>query len=746
MQSISTPLPTAGRALAPLLFALLVSVSCGPSDNNAVGGDADPFAECVPSEDSDGDCIPNSVEGCGIEPVVDTDNDGLPDWYDVDADEDGVRDQNEAGDCTNPRDSDGDGTPDYKDRDSDNDGVSDGNEDRDGNGQIGECTTACTGNEGCNAESNETCSIASGASEGVCVSIACSQGETNPLNGDTDGDGIGDKDEGTFICNEADEENSFGIKPIRYVDSADSALYPTANWRIALEVGALDGVPAITNPLMVESAYTFDMSAASAEVAGFLTTRGALHIKATDEALVVNVLLDSIEGVAQTTPRTSGASTTSLDGFDTVLSTTIEVNTNLPMSVTELRAKLLPKLLNRPETDVSLPPYPWTGAPDTAFIVVFQTIYRAEAAQTLFMGAVVRKSDYDDRNRATSLFADDMSNGTGLSVSGNGEAIECEQYYADQPAAADIIWIIDESGSTSGDRMRIADNAAAFFLKAVDAGLDFRMGVTDMRRGGPGGQPGIFATRDGMATTGDRWILPTEPTSFSDAIGDPSGIDPADSSAEFGLTQGRDSMARHLPRDSSNPAMVREDAKLVVIYVTDEKPDEVESGTNGAGILTSGNVEPTAAQLAQLITFLASFVADFDAENAIAHLISEPLPFDSTTCSSGGAEHSFGYYELIQAVSGQAGSICADDLGPVLDSMIDSIIGDASPITLSKVPISASISVARDGTIVFRSRNTGWDFRSSSNSIIFFNMPFDPANPSDVVVSYRRWADQVEID
>ena len=117
---------------------------------------------------------------------------------------------------------------------------------------------------------------------------------------------------------------------------------------------------------MVESAYTFDMSAQAAEVAGFLTTRGALHIKATDEALVVNVLLDSIEGVAQTTPRTSGANTISLDGFDTVLSTTIEVNTNLPTTVTELRAKLLPKLLNRPVTDVSLPPYPWTGAPDTA--------------------------------------------------------------------------------------------------------------------------------------------------------------------------------------------------------------------------------------------------------------------------------------------------------------------------------------------------------------------------------------------
>ncbi|MCP4443903.1 MAG: hypothetical protein GY811_00975 [Myxococcales bacterium] len=162
--------------------------------------------------------------------------------------------------------------------------------------------------------------------------------------------------------------------------------------------------------------------------------------------------------------------------------------------------------------------------------------------------------------------------------------------------------------------------------------------------------------------------------------------------------------------------------------------------------MNGGNSEPNATQAAQIATFLQPYIAEFENENAVAHLISEPLPFSTSPCSGAGAEHAFGYYELIQALGGQAGSICADDLGPVLDAMVDSIIGDASPITLNKIPISASISVARDGVTIFRSRNQGWDFRSSSNSIIFFNMPFDPANPSDVVVSYRRWAEQISIE
>ena len=411
-------------------------------------------------------------------------------------------------------------------------------------------------------------------------------------------------------------------------------------------------------------------------------------------------------------------------------------------NVVEVRQEVLATLLNRPVDEITMPPYPWTGSPDNLFIIIFQTVHRADANQTLYMGAVVRQADYDDRTKASGIFADDMSNGTGLSVSGNGEEIECEQYRADQQATADIIWVVDESGSTGADRMRIAAHAAAFFQKAIDVGLDFRMAVTDMNDTGPGGVPGIFASRDPDSSTGDKWILPTEPDVFATSIDDPSGPDSGDGGSEHGLTQGRAAIGLHTPRDNANPAMVREEAKLVVIYVTDEKPDEVED----AGILGEGNNNPTAAQVQQLINFIAAYVADFDNQDGIAHLISEPLPYETSTCSTGGAEHAFGYYELVNALGGQMGSICAEDLGTTLDAMIDSIIGDASPIVLSKVPISASISVTRDAQLIVRSRDTGWDFRGSSNSIIFFNMPFDPANPADIVVSYRRWAEQVPIE
>ncbi len=720
--------------LRPALLALFVVAACGPSGANGTPDSSDDG--CQPGADSDADCLLTQVEGC----TEDTDGDGTPDRQDFDSDEDGVPDSIEAGpDCGDPRDTDGDGTPDFRDRDSDGDGVRDGWEDRDGNGVVGTCTTDCDGPEDCDAEAAESCSLPDdGVGGGFCWSVTCADGETDPHNDDTDGDGTGDADEGTFICNPPSEDNPEGLKPIKYVDSADT-LYATANWKIALEVAAIEGLPSIMAPGALDAAYTFDLIGTDQQVAGLLATRAADQDTARDEADRLVSTLTELNEITNVTTRVSGTPGTSLDGFDTVVSGTLVLTTPSPTDVTTLRRAVLPALLGRMPAEVLLPDAGWTGASDTTFVLVFQTVRRADPAQTLFIGALAQQSMYDDRTQATGFHADDLSNGTSLSVSGNGEATECDLFLGDEQAVADIMWIMDESGSMSDDRMRIADNAEAFFDKAVLSGLDFRMGVTDMNDTGPGGNPGIFATRDTVGSL-DRWILPGESADFIASVNDPSGPDVADGGAEHGLTQGRSALIRHLPRNAADPQTVRPDAKLVVIYVTDEKPDEIET------ILSEGNVSPTPAQQAQITALMADYIADFTEENATAHLIAEPPPYDAATCSGGGAEHAFGYYELVAATGGQVGSICQLDLGPTLDAIIDSIIGDASPITLSKVPISASLSVTRDGVLVPRSRQHGWDYRGGSNSIVFYDMPFDPANPSDIVVSYRRWADQVPLE
>jgi hypothetical protein len=690
------------------------------------GGDAMPA--CDPVADDDGDCIPNGLEGCQQQPPADHDHDGGPDYLDGDSDNDGLIDEKEVGaSCDDPRDTDGDGTPDFQDADSDNDGVDDQYEDRNNDGVIGTCTLHCTMASQCPPDAY--CSMPmDGVGFGTCVSTACANGETDPHGQDTDGDGIKDGLEATSICNPTSPMNPYGLKPIKYVDSMQTA-YPMSNWKLALDIAAVEGTPSITNASILDAAYTFDMIAPNAQVAGFLASRSSSANSAVSEIGALLINLENAPYVTDVTVQTSGNHTTSLDGFDTVLSATLEITTAQQLDVTAVREIVTSAALARPQADVMFPDPGWVGTGDTHFIVEVQAIRRAMQVQTLFVGGVARTVNAQDPTRTTVFHLNDMSNGTSVALSGNGEKIECEQFSISRQAKADIIFIIDESGSTIGVRDNIKADATLFFNKALAAGLDFRVAVTDMNDT----SDGIFATRQNGGT-GDRWLLPTEQMQFEADIEDPSGPDPGDGGSENGLLQIKHSLERHLPRNNADPQMIREDAKLVFIVVTDEKPQEIKD----AGIMGEGNNEPTPAQQAQIDAFVAPDITQLQGEDATVHLIGEPLPF-GPACST---EHTYGYYELVNATGGLTGDICQADLSATIDALIEDIISGSSPLTLTKFPISASISVSKDTIPLNRSKQDGFDYRGSTNAISFFNQLFTPAMPSEVVVSYRRWADQ----
>jgi hypothetical protein len=729
-------------SLIACLAALVVGAGCGPKgpgiaddDVDAATGSDGAAGPCDTDADSDGDCIPDGVEGCLAMPPPDRDGDTLADHLDFDSDGDGISDLLEAGaTCADPRDTDDDGTPDHLDTDSDNDGVEDADEDRNGDGVPGSCSLQCSAPSHCPATAY--CARPDdGVGLGVCVELACLDGETDPRGSDTDGDGVPDLQEGTFICNAQTVTNPFGLKPIKYVDAATTS-YVAANWRIALDLAATEGLPSIMNPTQLDSAFTFDMIEPDAQVAGFLVSRPAAASSAVNEIGSLLLNLESSPLVASVAVRSSGTNTMSLDGFETVLEAQLEVTTTAMVEGPDVREIVTAAALARPISEVTFPAPGWVGTPDNRFIVSVQSIRRNSAVQTLFVGGVARATRAAEPPRKTSVHHSDFSNGTGVAQSANGEERECEQFLANRQAKADIIFVVDESGSTSDDRMRIASNATLFFNRAVAAGLDFRVAVTDMDNA----KMGIFASRQ-AGGTGDRWLLPGERPQFELDILDPSGPDAADGGTEHGLTQGRAAIMRHLPRNNADPQRIREDAKLVVIYVTDEKAEEVED----EGILAEGNLEPSAAQQAQIDALVAPYIADFLDNDASAHLIAEPLPF-SDVCSGGGAEHAYGYYELVNATGGQIGSICQVDLSATIDALIDDIIGGSSPIVLGTFPISASITVSRDGVPVARSRESGFDYRGSSNAIVFYNQPFVPSMPSEIVVSYRRWREQVPVE
>ncbi|WP_211215077.1 outer membrane beta-barrel protein [Algicola sagamiensis] len=108
------------------------------SDNDGIK-DSVEFGTPLDNNDSDNDGIDDAIDvtntggtdsnNNGIDDTkeaTDSDNDGKPDYLDMDSDNDGIIDKLEIGpNPGNPRDTDGDKTPDYRDIDSDNDGLPD---------------------------------------------------------------------------------------------------------------------------------------------------------------------------------------------------------------------------------------------------------------------------------------------------------------------------------------------------------------------------------------------------------------------------------------------------------------------------------------------------------------------------------------------------------------------------------------------------------------------------------------------
>ncbi|MBK7538198.1 MAG: OmpA family protein [Myxococcales bacterium] len=195
--------------------------------------------------DADGDTIPDLVEGdsgCvdAMAPAgvcdgadgngdgraddaaatrPDTDSDGFPDYRDVDADGDGLRDNVEG-----RVDTDGDGRPDFRDLDSDNDGIADVIEGSSG------CADAAPRNGRCDGADSNGDGLADGATNQTPPDTD-GDGAVDFRDLDTDNDGIPDRVEGGSGCTDTTPANAVCDGPDANGDGlADNAtLVPAPN-------------------------------------------------------------------------------------------------------------------------------------------------------------------------------------------------------------------------------------------------------------------------------------------------------------------------------------------------------------------------------------------------------------------------------------------------------------------------------------------------------------------------------------
>lgn len=708
---------------------------------------------CSPGQDHDGDKIPDDVEGC----KSDSDGDKYWDWEDPDADGDGVPDAVEAGpDPTHPVDSDKNGKPDFQEKDSDKDGIEDGEEDLNHDGLLGCCLQKCgEKRKGCPDPKPDECGKGQTCVSGQCqpaVDFLCSNGESDPKKAASFGKP--DKELPSFVCRKAGETSSAGYKPMQFKKST------TGDWHVALEKDALYGEQQIASPKAKEAVASFDLQGPAQGVAGFIVSIPAdpsADVGQLASALVTKIS-QQLPGKSNVSQLVSGAAGTSHDKYPTVTGTQLAITLNAPKNPPAVRNDLLPILLSRPAAEITSLPAASFGPSVTTLVLAFQTLRRPDG-RLLIMGAVAGDAMVKDPTKTTSFHLDDLSNGTGLATSSDSDTLECDAFVLDRQPIADVIWIVDESGSMDDNRQDIVNNASDFFARAVKSGLDFRMAVAGMKDATESGVVlGKFCSKVSTNTSDDggtdRFLLPNEQSIFQGCVKNPPYYE---GGWEFGLTHTHEAVTRHLPRKAGDPAKIRPEATLVVIIVTDEAPQELKSGTSykgKSGFLSSSDYDINAcstSKLSQVQSYVQASVDLFQGKNAthgveakaVVHLI-------GGVCKSncGGSympiEYPWGYEQLVKATGGQVADICQKNLGTTLQLIIDSITGAASPAILDLVPISASLAVALNQTALERSRVKGFDYSAASNSLLFIGVPFGKGD--QVVASYRRWVKQQPID
>lgn len=280
---------------------------------------------------------------------------------------------------------------------------------------------------------------------------------------------------------------------------------------------------------------------------------------------------------------------------------------------------------------------------------------------------------------------------------GDYEKWATDKFKQDEVIDVDILFVIDNSGSMMSNQANFKSNFASFISVFSLAGVDYHI---------------AFITTDNEEFVDGAIITPADPDPVSTVNTIVDNIGVSGSPQEAGLYYS------YLSTTSGAPAgpggtFLREDAKLVVIYVSDE-PDH--SSYRNSSLTESDYV----AHLRSLKT----------ASNLIAaHAVAGDYPGGCT--ANGGAQFGDGYYDVVTSLGGSFLSICADDWGGAMDTLArESVV--TSTFVLTEHAIDGTIEILVDGVL-----STDWYYDESINAVQF---TIAPPEGSEIEVTYAVWS------
>lgn len=310
-------------------------------------------------------------------------------------------------------------------------------------------------------------------------------------------------------------------------------------------------------------------------------------------------------------------------------------------------------------------------------------------------------------------------------------------------ASADILWVIDNSGSMGDDLQAVAQNAAPFIDVAVEKDIDFRMAVTstDMESGGLRGRiypldqkrPRILTSRMLREDLEKDWAYLID--QGATGSGWESGLAAARAALSPPLITSADLEDTPEPADG-NAGFLRRDANLAIVIVSDDRDHSFLPPPGNA----SREPDEDPEYWKDFLSFFRNIKGESRSDSMLrVHLIGNPVEKCPGSWAPG-----YGYLEIVEATHGASESICSGDWSQTLEAIAEEAFTFDRCFALHGLPGPAPgetstdpeewLEVTMDGDPygkLSRGGNVRWTYHPETNEICF--TPYYAPRPSDTV-------------
>lgn len=268
---------------------------------------------------------------------------------------------------------------------------------------------------------------------------------------------------------------------------------------------------------------------------------------------------------------------------------------------------------------------------------------------------------------------------------------------------ADILWVVDNSGSMSGEQTALSNSFSDFINGFVTLGLDFHLGVvtTDMDT----------ASDSGNLRGSPPYLTQQTPNLIS-TFQSRVQVGASGSADEQGLAAAQAALSPPLTNmGQTNYGFLRDDAVLSLLFVSDENDFSGGSWADYVYFFDGLKTDPSKIQVASIVG-----------------------PSGGCSGPLGSASDGEDYRLVASAFNGINVDICNDDFSAALQEISDAVTALATAFPLTHLPIPGTLQVIVDGVGIPGGTST-WSYNAASNEILF-EAGAVPAECSDLEIRY----------